>query len=83
MRSLALIFAAVLSVLLLLVAFQNVTNDARVVMLLGEVRAPLFLPLLLMAVGGMVAGALYAISIRGMIDHAKKLEEEANEPDPF
>jgi len=81
MRSLGLITAAVLTVVLLVIALQNVTTQGKIVFLIGNWNTSLVLPLLLIIVLAMAAGALYAVSIRAMFDRAAKDAE--NEIDRF
>jgi len=81
MKSIGLILAAILTVLVLVVALQNVTTQGNITFLFSNWHTNLVLPLLLIIVLAMAAGVLYAVSIRAMYD--KAAQDAENDIDRF
>lgn len=73
MRNLSLISAVTITVVILIVAFQNIRTYASFIFFFGFDNKSLTLPLLLIAILGMIAGALYANYLRGAV---KSVQEE-------
>jgi uncharacterized integral membrane protein len=75
MKNLTLIGAVGITVIILIIAFQNFASQAAVYMFFNLKSTPLTLPLLFMSILGMVAGSLYTIFIQSA---TKKEEKEEN-----
>ncbi len=73
MKTHYLIAAIVLTVVLIIIAFQNIQTQAPFVIFFSFKSVRMTLPVLFLSSVGMAAGALYAIAIRSAID--KKMED--------
>ena len=74
-----LIGAVAITVVLLIVAFQNIQTNASFVMFFSFKSMPMTFPVLVLTVFGMIAGSLYTLAIQSMLD--KKQEEIREEED--
>jgi uncharacterized integral membrane protein len=68
-----LISAVTITVLLLIIAFQNIQNSTSVEMLFSMRSVSLGFPILIIVVLGMAAGSLYTIAIQSIL--SKKQSE--------
>ncbi len=73
MKNIALIVAVAITVVILIIAFQNIRTMAPFVMFFNFESTPLTLPILFMSILGMISGALYTIFLRSAV---KKSTEE-------
>lgn len=63
-----LISAVAITVLILIIAFQNITTTASFVMLFSFKSIVLFFPIFFIAVLGIAAGSLYTLFIQSLLE---------------
>ena len=68
-----LISALVITVIILIIAFQNIQTTASFVIFFSFKSVPMTLPVMLISAMGLAAGALYTLAIQSAIN--KKAEE--------
>ncbi|MFH0776602.1 MAG: hypothetical protein V1936_03260 [Patescibacteria group bacterium] len=74
-----LITALVITVVLLIIAFQNIQTSASFVMFFSFKSMPMTLPVMFISVLGIAAGALYTLAIQSAINKKQEeLRDEAN-----
>ncbi len=74
-----LITAVVLTVILLIVAFQNIQTSASFVMFFSFKNMPMTFPVLFLSVLGMAAGSFYTLAVQSMLDKKQEeIQEEEN-----
>lgn len=71
-----LVGAISLTVLILIIAFQNITMKSSFVMFFNIESTPMTFPILLISVISMIAGALYTMFLKSMIIEKKEEREE-------
>jgi len=81
MRSLYFTSAIIITVLLLIIAFQNIQNTARLQMLFALENVSLTFPIMLIAILGMVTGSLYTLAVQSAISAAAEEQREEEESD--
>jgi uncharacterized integral membrane protein len=72
----SLITAVGITVVILIVAFQNIRTFASFIFFFGFQNKSLTLPILLIAILGMIAGALYANFLHGAVKNAAEQDDE-------
>lgn len=76
MKIIQLIIAVALTVVILILSLQNVAFTSLFLLFTWQISATLMMPMMLTALLGIAAGALYAISIRSFADQNRQEEEE-------
>lgn len=76
-----LIAAVAITVILLIIAFQNIRTNASFVMFFSFKNMSMTFPVLFITVFGMAAGSLYTLAIQSMLNKKKEeiREEEESE----
>lgn len=77
-----LISAVAITVLILIIAFQNIQNKVSIEMLFNMKNVSLALPILILVVLGIAAGSLYTLAIQSMINQ-KQTEMREDEESEF
>ena len=77
-----LISALVISVVLLIIAFQNISTSSSFWMFLESKNMPMTFPVLVLSALGMVAGSLYTLAIQSAL-HKKEEERHEEETSEF
>lgn len=76
-----LIFAVVLTVAILIVAFQNIAVTTRFWLFFQAESIRLTLPIMFLSALGMIAGAFYTLFIQSVLAKRAELEREESEGD--
>jgi hypothetical protein len=76
-----LIAAVVITVLLLIIAFQNIQTHASFIMFFSFKNMSMTFPVFMLSVLGMAAGAFYTLAILSMVDKRREdfRDEEGSE----
>ena len=76
-----LIMAVVITVLLLIIAFQNIQTNASFIMFFSFKNMPMTFPVLVLSILGMTAGSFYTLAILSAVGKRKEEihEEESSE----
>ena len=82
MKTGRLILAVVITVILLIVVFQNIQTVTQFRMLFSIKSVGMGFPILILIVLGMVAGALYTLAIQSALSE-KKEESQGEASDEF
>ena len=71
-----LIGAVTFTVLILIIAFQNITVRSSFVLFFSIENTSMTLPILFLSVVGMIAGALYTLFLKSIISEKEDQREE-------
>ncbi|MBU1089625.1 hypothetical protein KKF38_02425 [Patescibacteria group bacterium] len=76
-----LVGAMAITLVLLIIAFQNIQTNASFVMFFSFKSMPMTFPVLVLTVFGMAAGSLYTLAIQSILNKKEKeiREEEGSE----
>lgn len=74
-----LIGAVTTTVLIIIIAFQNISMSAQFWVLFQAKNASLLILIFMVAVLGMIAGALYTIFIQSMVQKKQQLDHDETE----
>ncbi len=79
MKNLALIVAVSITVIILIIAFQNIRTISPFVMFFSFDSTPLTLPILFVSILGMVAGSLYTVFLRSAVKKSAEEDEDSSD----
>jgi len=68
-----LVFALILSVVLLIIAFQNVTTKSQFWMFFESKSMPMAFPVLVISVVGMITGSLFTLYLQSLVGEKKEI----------
>lgn len=74
-----LIGAVFMTVIILIISFQNFASNASFYMFFNIQNMPMTLPILILSVLGMVAGSLYTLFLQSAVAEKKEEQHEENE----